>query len=135
MQKLETLEYGSSAAMLGWLQTIAHRLVLDRIRKRETRLIGDDDAALAKHLAERSNELTPSRQVSTEETRLLLTLAMTRLSEHHRRVLHLRYVDGLTFADIASNIGTNFAAARGLHRTAMKRLQRELGRASPYFPS
>jgi RNA polymerase sigma-70 factor (ECF subfamily) len=135
LQKLDTLDYRNSSAMLGWLQTIAHRLVIDRIRKRDPQLINDSDANLAKHLAERSSELTPSGQVSTEETRLLLTLAMTKLSEHHRHVLHLRYVDGLTFAEIATTMGTHVAAARGLHKAAMKRLQRELGRASLYFPS
>jgi RNA polymerase sigma-70 factor (ECF subfamily) len=135
MQKLESLDGDSDRAILGWLQTIAHRLVIDRIRKRDPELIRDDDAHLARQLTERTTELTPSGQVSTEEIRLMLTLAMTRLSEVHRRVLHLRYVEGQTFSEIASTVETNVPAVRALHRRAMKRLQRELGKVSLYFPS
>lgn len=135
MQKLDTLDADHDRAILGWLQTIAHRLVIDRIRKRDPQLISDDDTHLVRQLTERAGELTPSRQVSSEEIRLMLTLAMTRLSDIHRRVLHLRYVDGQSFTEIASTLETNVPAIRALYRRAMKRLQRELGKASLYFPS
>jgi RNA polymerase sigma factor (sigma-70 family) len=60
--------------------------------------------------------------------------ALDNLNDDHRLVLKLRYVDQLTFVQIAERLDRTTGAIRGLHRTALRSLRRMMGGSSLFFP-
>ena len=60
----------------------------------------------------------------------MLAAVMTRLSNDHRTVLHLRYWEGLSFPEIATRLGRSPEAVRKLWYRAVERLQAEMNEES-----
>jgi RNA polymerase sigma-70 factor, ECF subfamily len=69
---------------------------------------------------------SPSGRAVAREQCEAVRRAVGRLPEDYRRVLTLRYQDGLSFEDIAAALGRSPNAARKLWARAVELLQREL---------
>lgn len=84
--------------------------------------------SLASHLALDSQ--TPSRIAAREETEALLLAALAGLSDDHRRVLELRYLNGLPLARVAELMDRTEPAVQMLLLRAIRRLRESLQRLS-----
>ncbi len=101
-----------------------HAQVRDVARETPPRERSSFFVALAEHAA--LDSLTPSRVVARQETEGLLHAALAGLSEDHRRVLELRFIQGLPLADVSAAMGRSAPAAQMLCARALERLRHEL---------
>ncbi len=93
---------------------------------REERIDGaSQGGAIARRWVERlsADETTPGRRLVREERRLLVAGAIGRLDEADREVLGLRYLDRLTFDEIAAVLAIGLSAAKMRHLRALERLR------------
>ncbi len=132
-ESLDAVRTESRQGLFVWLKRIAHRIVIDQIRRKSpvaTPLTMD--SAIVDGLS-RSSWLTPSQQFSRGELQAAARWGLGRLEPVHQKVLQLRYFEGMTFVEIGVCLGQTSAAARGLHRTATRQLRDLIGRASWYL--
>ncbi len=104
------------APFVAWLYRIAHNLVAnwhrDRSRRREIRL--DDVAAMAEKGA------TPHHLAERNEDAQRLLRAMAKLPTDRQQLLILKFVDGLSNAEIGRIMGRSEGAVKSLyHRTLL----------------
>lgn len=124
-----------------WLREILRHNVVDTIRrhrdalKREAarevnlkaaRLPGDRSLVVAHRL--------PEGSAIRREEAAALKETMARLPEDYRRVLELRYWGGMSFVDMAPELGRSPEAVRKLWYRALERLQDELALAATSEP-
>jgi RNA polymerase sigma-70 factor (ECF subfamily) len=101
-----------------WLRAIVHNLYLDELRRRKVRGVAVD-------LEDVTNDLTLSTPPSTGLTDI--AQATLSLSVEHRQILILAAVEGLSYREIADELGiqigtvmSRLARARAALRTAME---------------
>lgn len=68
---------------------------------------------------------TPSAEVVADEQSQALTQALSRMPDDYRQILTLRYLDGLSFEDIAAKMERTNNAVRKLWARAVLKLQDE----------
>lgn len=115
---------------LSWLCQILLHNVANTVRRyrhtekraldRELALVPGEGAALVAEMA------SPSAQAACHEETAALEVALSHLPEHYRRVLHLRYQEKQTFAQIGTTLSCSAEAARKLWARAVSRLQKML---------
>lgn len=88
---------------------------------------GASGARLAELLA--AGGSSPSRHLVREEERREIWRALSELSEQDREILVMRYIDGLSFAEIAAILALSEGSARVRHFRALQRLGPRLGPA------
>jgi RNA polymerase sigma-70 factor (ECF subfamily) len=69
---------------------------------------------------------SPSGRASRREQAVLLADALARLPEDYRRVIRLRHLDGLTFPEVARQMGRSVDAVEKLWARALVQLRRLL---------
>jgi RNA polymerase sigma-70 factor, ECF subfamily len=119
-----------------------HRIALERLaqthrhhlrtlrreagRERTEELVTDGSTArLADAIA--ASGTSPSGHVIREEERLLVASALERLPEADREILVMRYLDQLSFSEIASILDITEGAVRVRHFRALERIGPLLG--------
>jgi RNA polymerase sigma-70 factor, ECF subfamily len=93
---------------------------------REERIEGPSpDKATASRLVDRlaANDTTPGHRLARQERRLLLARVIERMIVADRQLLTLRYVDQLTFDEIAAVLEIGLSAAKMRHLRAVERLR------------
>ncbi|MGQ9907658.1 MAG: RNA polymerase sigma factor [Candidatus Flexifilum sp.] len=104
-----------------WLYTIVNRQIADfyRRRQRSPRSVVelDDDGA---------KEIPVPADVEGTEQRVVLQRALQALPEHYQEIILLRFVDGLTFAEIAEQRGQSLEAVKSLYRRAIQAIRDRL---------
>lgn len=110
---LESGSYREMGKPLAYLYTIAGNLCVDEYRKKRPQPLTWDEPASA------------GFEEETAE-RVALGAAMETLSENERELLLLRYVNGLSFADLSKMYGrSRFALSRELSKIT-RRLERRM---------
>jgi RNA polymerase sigma-70 factor (ECF subfamily) len=102
----------------------SYRQTARRAAGREVPL--DDDPSSAPGAAPAADQTSPSERVLAEERDHLLEQAMERLPAEYRRVIELRYHQGLSFEEIGRVLARTPNAARKLWVRAIDRLKRDL---------
>jgi RNA polymerase sigma-70 factor, ECF subfamily len=126
----------SEPELLAWLRRRLHYRVAKFIRShretakrasgREVPLdVGGSSTAMGAVPA--ADQLSPSDLFLAGERDHLLEQAMERLPEDYRRVIQLRYREGLLFEEIAKALKRTPNSARKLWARAIERLKRDLG--------
>lgn len=69
---------------------------------------------------------TPSRAVRREEVLRALSACVTDLSEPHRHVIQMRFLDGLSVDDVATRLGKSKAAIVALTKRALEALRKSM---------
>jgi RNA polymerase sigma-70 factor (ECF subfamily) len=133
IERLDSLEDRRRPALLAWLRRIAHRLLIDTIRRKQTQQVNGHEVSAIYEALTASGQLTPSRELSCQEAAQAVTQATQRLTDESRRILLLRYVDRMSFTQMADQLDQNPVEVRTLHRIALAELRRELGHVSLYF--
>lgn len=114
--------YNPDLPFLPWAMQIAKRRIVDYYRrsKRAPRLFEEDDLD---RLAQAHAKLAKT-QTSAGEAADLLELCLNRLPDKSRRLIDLRYRDGLKPAEIAKTTGRSSGAIR----VALNKIRNALGR-------
>jgi RNA polymerase sigma-70 factor (ECF subfamily) len=74
-----------------------------------------------------AQQSSPSQRAARREQAVLLADALSRLPEDYRDVLILRYLEGLTFPEVAARLGRSVNSVEKLWMRALMRLRRALG--------
>jgi len=80
----------------------------------------------------RGNSGTPSRVVRREEALGALIGCIDGLSDDHRRVIQLRFLDGLSVEEVAARLGKSKAAVVALTRRALEALRVSMDRLGEF---
>lgn len=123
--------HGSNwAALLAWLHGILHNIIADTYRHytTEKRLVAREVSLAEVPQIEMlfDSAQLPSQYAQAQEQREKLEIASQRLPEHYRRVLRMYTRDGLTFVQIAVEMGSTAEAVRKLWRRAIEELTKHL---------
>jgi RNA polymerase sigma-70 factor (ECF subfamily) len=119
------------AELLGWLQRMLLNNLSDHARqfrataKRQVQR----EIALSESWADTPGPAdlsTPSRQVSATEEQARVQAALDRLPAHYRRVVLLRNMEKLSFAEVGRRLGRTEEAAKKLWGRAILRLKQDL---------
>ena len=103
----------------GWLYRIAHNAVIDHYRMRDRHRTGslEDFPNLV------CDSSDPSQHVETIESRAKLSQAMRCLTPGEQQVIHLRYIEGYSFAEIAEQLDTTEGAVKAMKHRALNTLR------------
>ena len=126
-QHLDQYRARGGASFATWLMTIAHNLLANWYRDRGRRPASaplDEAASLPTE--------TPGPESSLERNERFqqLRLAVERLPEERQRLITLKYVDGLTNAEIGRMMGRTEGAVKALHHRTLRQLQEALPEAA-----
>jgi RNA polymerase sigma-70 factor (ECF subfamily) len=124
------------ASFATWISRIAIRAAVAR-RERAQRAADLGEETPLRVAAEESTQPEPGEALSSSEVRLTVEHAIDALPEHHRTVVVLRLVEGLSTTETAERLEVTeevvrirlLRARERLQRTLMARLEAELPRA------
>ena len=127
-----------------WLATITRHKVIDALRVIRAAKRGDakrytDDSQrrmtsfceLFERLAAPEN--TPSREIRAEEQAHTVGISLAALSEDRRKVIELRFIEGLSLREIAHVLDRSEAAVNSLLFNALRQLRGLLGEAKRFL--
>ena len=115
-QAIGDFEHGN-VPFRAWLYRIAHNTVVDHYRARkETQSID-----MMTQLTDEQTHV--EQQVSTREWSDQLAKVIRKLSPLHQHVLVLRFINGLSHAEVAEILGRRVESIRVLQHRALKELQ------------
>lgn len=105
-----------------WLYRIAHNVVIDykRRRKNIVPLSESDDKQW------RDPQANPLRQVILSETEAALLKAVSQLPEEQQQVIILRFIEGLSHAEVAHILEKSDGACRMIQHRALNALNKRL---------
>jgi len=102
-----------------WLLTVARNAARDRLRRRKPQAGAEVFDTLPDHAA-----ATPGSEMERQEHQAHLRRALASLPEEHRTALTLRYLEGLDYRAIESQMGLSNGALRGILGRALGTLRR-----------
>ncbi len=122
------------AAFLNWLYTIldhklidarraGHRQARDVYRERPATPTASADSYWSLLGQLQADSATPSRVVRRDEAVGALVACLARLSEAHREVIQLRFLEGRPVVEVAERLGKTEAAVVALSQRALKALR------------
>ncbi|MGB6222156.1 sigma-70 family RNA polymerase sigma factor [Haloferula sp.] len=100
-------EYDESRSFVAWALGFARFKVMSLRRDSARSILVFDDEAL-----EQFTELWAEQSVETSDQRSALEGCIEKLADHARRVIRMRYFEGLNAEEIAGKIGGSGAAVR-----------------------
>jgi RNA polymerase sigma-70 factor (ECF subfamily) len=106
-----------------WLMTIAHNLLANWFRDRGRR---PPTTPLDEALQIPSEVPGPELTLEAQEETLRVRAATAALAPERQRLITLKYVDGLTNAEIGQIIGRSEGAVKALHHRTLRQLQKAL---------
>jgi RNA polymerase sigma-70 factor (TIGR02952 family) len=107
-----------------WLYRIAHNIVIDHRRRDRAR----EEVELTEESAGLAELPTPQEQLIQAETMAEVVRAMTTLSDEQQEIIILRFIEGLSYAEVAQIMGKNEGACRALQYRALAALARQVDR-------
>nr|WP_297280353.1 sigma-70 family RNA polymerase sigma factor [uncultured Butyricicoccus sp.] len=138
-KSLDTFRGDSSLST--WLYRVTSNLCVDFARKKTSEGFAvsiDDEESPAASIADPSWAVQPEQAAENQELREELQYALAQLSEEHRRVVLLRDVAGLPYADIARTLGLEDGTVKSRlarARAALRKILIERGNISRFVPS
>ncbi len=108
-----------------WLYTIVNRQIADFYRKRARRTFGKDRTVTMEDAERIADPAAASRDRLDDIA--LLQQALHALPEHYQEVIYMRYVDKLSFAEIAQRRQQTLEAVKSLYRRAIEALRDRVG--------
>jgi RNA polymerase sigma-70 factor, ECF subfamily len=125
IDRVDTLQAGG--AFRSWLFRIAKNLSVDSFRSgRRLCSLPDDEATPVPLRID-----GPLERIEASEEHHTVQAAMAGLTESHQKVLVLREVEGLSYADIATKLNVSHSAVETLLFRARRRLREEYAKRDP----
>lgn len=127
-----------------WLTTVANSKVVDALRTVEALKRGGGLAAIRERPSRISSfdnlfarvhghVETPSRDMSAQEARHAVQVALASLRPDTRRAIQLRYIEGLSHQAIAQVMEKSKSAVNSLLFRGLRELQERIGHAARFF--
>lgn len=113
----------TGAPFLAWLTTIAHNLIVDSYR-RSGRTTSLEKTGLPEQVDEINLEAVVESTLSREKVRD----AILKLKDDRRRVTMMRFIDGLSYREIARAMNKSEGAVRVTQHRALQELRKLLER-------
>ena len=110
----------TSSPFLAWLMRISHNLVIDFYRSKK------DKGYLDFEIAASDSHSSPERVAETEFDQQLVRRAILRLASDQQQVIMLSFIEGFSYAEIASTLGKSEGAIRVIQHRALKRMRNTL---------
>jgi len=143
VRQLDRFDGPDADAFLNWVSAIldnklidawraAHRQVRDVNRERPA-VSGNDASScwnLLEHLYAESG--TPSRVIRRDEALEALLHCVSDLAEPHRRVIQLRFLEGLSVEEVAQRLETSKTAIVARTRRALEALRKSMDRLGEF---
>jgi RNA polymerase sigma-70 factor (ECF subfamily) len=116
---------GPSRQLRAWLYRVAHNLIVDELRRRAHRDHASLDEAPAEMLGDpgRSPEELAGSAVTSARVREALLL----LTPEQRQVIVLKFLEGLSNAEVAAITGKTISAIKALQHRGLGTLRQRLG--------
>jgi len=146
-RKIRVFEPGQPGGFHAWLTTIAEHRLADLIKghrrakrgggltQAELRVGNDDSAVIDMLQMLAANSRTPSRKARMDEAMAAVQAALENLKEDNREALSLRYLEGLSVAEMAERMGRSEGAVHMLCTRGLQSLREELGDLSRFLSS
>jgi len=119
---------GDERAFRAWVFTIAHRRVVDELRRRARRPVSPAPPEVVADAAPPGGDVHDDAIAALDEA--AVREAIDALPRDQRAVLLLRILGDLTIEEIARALGKRTGAVKALQRRALKRMER----AYPFAP-
>ena len=144
-RKIREFEPGQAGGFHAWLARIAENRLADLIKgqrraKRgggltpaELRLGNDDSTVIDMLQMLAADSRTPSRKARMHEAAAAVQTALENLKEDNREALRLRYLEGLSVAEMAERMGRSEGAVHMLCTRGLQSLREELGDLSRFL--
>jgi len=138
-RQIDHFEARNPDSFLNWVITILDRKLIDarRAARRARRDVGREASAAAVRPSASHWDLlehvyrdtgTPSRVVRHDEAVGALLACIAELLDSHRRVIELRFLEGLPVAEVAQELGKSEEAVVALTQRALKSLRESMDR-------
>lgn len=132
-------QFQGTAAFSTWLYRLTTNACIDFLRrearrKRTGSVLSLDDTGDGDSLELPDDRADPHRALEQQQTREQIAQAMAKLSEEHRRVLALREVAGLSYAQIADLLGVEEGTVKSRIARARLALRKKLLDAGNFSP-
>lgn len=111
-----------------WLYTIALNTTRNRLRRRRLATVEVEQALDLALPAESRRHLDPAEVADRNETRRWLEAAIARLPDHQRAPIVLRFIEDLSYEEIATVLKCPVGTAKSHVHRGTRRLRRELAR-------
>jgi RNA polymerase sigma-70 factor (ECF subfamily) len=141
-RQIQQFENRGPGSFLSWIHGILNHKLIDAQRaahaqardvRREVRAAAAPDDSYWSLLDQVYAESgTPSRVVRRDEALRALLSCLTELSEVHRRVIQLRFLEGLSVDQVAARLGKTSAAVVALSRRALEALRKSMDRRGEF---
>jgi RNA polymerase sigma-70 factor, ECF subfamily len=111
----------------GWLNTIAHRKAVDRVRSSERNLAREQ-----RHFNAEAQQVTADTSdiVVAQDESQRVREALDQLPEAQRTAVRMAYFEGRTYREVAEFLELPLGTVKTRIRDAMKRLRHHLGEAA-----
>ena len=144
-RSLSSFEPRSEHSFYGWVKTIAHRQLIDEVRRFEK----DPMGTTAKRRAPRpggsgsstmigvsqfleDGDFLPDEEANRQELIRATQVALAALDPHYQQAIQLRYLQNLSADEVAVEMNVSPDALRGILFRARQKLKEEIGRLSTY---
>lgn len=129
-----------------WLTTLAHSKLVDALRMVRALKRGGGQRPVVDAAWRRSSfedlfsrlctsQKTPSRELSAQEARHAVQMALSMLPEDRRQAVRLRHIEGHSRKEIAGIMHTTEGAVNSLLYRGLNELRARMGDAARYFSS
>ena len=144
-RKMREFEPGQPGGFHAWLTKIAENRLADLIRRQrrakrwggrtpaELRVGNDDSTVIDMLQMLAADSRTPSREARMHEAAAAVQTALENLKEDNREALRLRYLEGLSVAELAERMGRSEGAVHMLCTRGLQSLREELGDLSRFL--
>jgi RNA polymerase sigma-70 factor (ECF subfamily) len=136
-QAIDQCQGSGDCERAAWLRQVFATTLADEVRrysrgKRDVGLerslmtsLDETSVRLEAWLA--ADQTSPSQQAIRHEQLVLLAEALAAMPEDQRRAIELHHLEGVSLADVASQLGPGKAGVAGLLRRGLKLLRQRLG--------
>jgi len=106
-----------------WILSIANHKVIDYYRKKKIKTVLFSSSPFFEEIAD--SALTPERDVLKNELKTEIKKTFLRLGAGYRKILRLKYIDGLKLKDISKNFKLSLKATESLLIRARRQFQKK----------
>ena len=117
-------KFTQDVSFLMWVKTIAVNTVIDYIRKRNKSIVDrsiDEEGIDTQFVDE--YELSPEDSYIEKEHRSIVEENINKLNGKSRSVVSMRYIDGLSYKEIAEKAGMNIGTVKSYISKSTKKIQ------------
>lgn len=112
-----------------WVLTITHRRAVDRVRSESSSTRRDEADAAAGPVAADDIAEQVTDQISRDEDATAVRHCLDTLTENQRRSIEMAYFSGLTYREVADQLGAALPTIKSRIRDGLRRLKSCLGGA------